>query len=56
MNKEFTLSEFPDIDFSDLTRWDTQEFKRHNVSRAHADSIATEVKKRGFFSRMFRRR
>jgi hypothetical protein len=53
LSKQFALSEFPDLNFSDQTCWDTSRYKRHHVSRAHAESIEIEVGKRGFFSRLF---
>ena len=56
LNKKFALSEFPDIKFSKRTCWDDERFKRHSVSAAHAHTIETEAARRGFFSRVFRRR
>jgi hypothetical protein len=55
LSKKFALGEFPDIEFSNTTAWDTDQIKRHQVSRAQAESIQKEVSKRGFFSRLFSR-
>lgn len=55
LSKKFALGEFPDLEFSNKTTWDTEQVKRHQVSRAQAASIEKEVNKRGFFSRLFSR-
>ena len=56
LNKKFTLSEFPDITFSNRTCWDDEQFKRVSVSSAHTQTIEAEAAKRNFFSRLFIRR
>jgi len=55
LSKKFALGEFPDLEFSNKTTWDTERVKRHQASRAQAASIEKEVSKRGFFSRLFSR-
>jgi len=57
LSKDFALSEFPNLKFSKKTTWDTELFKRNrnSVSQSHARTIEKEVKKRGFFSRIFSR-
>ena len=53
LSKKYTLEEFPDITFSNRTTWDNASFKREVISKAHAQTIETEVKRRSFFSRLF---
>ena len=53
LSKKFTLEEFPDIEFSNKTKWDNASFKRVVITKEHAKTIETEVKRRSFFSRLF---
>ena len=53
LNKKFTLTEFPDIKFSDRTAWDQVYYRRNKVSQSHAKTIEKEASKKGFFSRLF---
>ena len=54
LDKSFALSEFPDLEFCDLTQWDDKLYKRRSVSASYAKTIEQEANKRGFLSRLFR--